>query len=130
MNPNIILRARFFVAQEGSVTERASALGAYSPLRRIVMRRAKYRCEYCGVRVNLVPHRAGPRGSQWWMDYTDPRWSRKAEIEHRLPRSRGGQNTTENLALSCFGCNRRKHTTAQHEWAPVILLHQHQREAV
>jgi 5-methylcytosine-specific restriction endonuclease McrA len=32
----------------------------------------------------------------------------KLNLDHFKPRSRGGQNTLENLRLSCFPCNNRR----------------------
>lgn len=63
-------------------------------LQRIVIRRAKARCEYC----------------QSLADYATETYA----IEHIIPISRGGGNDLSNLALSCSGCNAHKYnkTTA------------------
>lgn len=37
------------------------------------------------------------------------------EIEHIIPRAKGGATTINNLALSCSGCNRFKHTRTEWE---------------
>lgn len=52
------------------------------PSRKAVLRRDHNRCGYCGK----------PAGT----------------IDHILPRSRGGQNTWENLVACCRDCNNRK----------------------
>jgi HNH endonuclease len=53
-----------------------------------VAQRAKGCCEYCRSQLSFSP---------------DP-----FSIEHILPRSKGGTDDTENLALSCQGCNGHK----------------------
>ena len=53
-----------------------------------VRRRADYLCEYCHV------------SEQWqYVAFT---------VDHIVPIHRGGTDTLDNLALACFGCNRRK----------------------
>jgi hypothetical protein len=56
--------------------------------RRRAAERAMFRCEYCMTPIGIVP---SPFSS-----------------EHILPRSKGGDDTLENLALSCQGCNGHK----------------------
>lgn len=51
--------------------------------RKNVMRRDRFRCQYCGCRDQLT-------------------------IDHVLPKSRGGRDTWENLATACTPCNNRK----------------------
>jgi 5-methylcytosine-specific restriction endonuclease McrA len=38
-------------------------------------------------------------------------------IDHRLAFDRGGRNEPANLAITCFSCNRRKHTKTPEEFA-------------
>ena len=57
-------------------------------LRRLVFARAKGRCEYCHTPEGFVP------GS--------------FEVEHIIPRSKGGKTILSNLALSCPACNDHK----------------------
>ncbi len=57
-------------------------------LRQLVFDRANGRCEYC-----LFPQSASLH---------------KHEPDHIVPRQHGGQTETNNLALSCFRCNRYK----------------------
>ncbi len=57
-------------------------------LRAFVRERANYRCEYCHAL------------EAWqYVEFT---------VEHVVPLAAGGESTEENLALACFGCNRRK----------------------
>ncbi len=57
-------------------------------LRKLVIKRAENRCEYC-------------RLSQKGQEAT-------FHIDHILPVSAGGQTTSENLALACVSCSLRK----------------------
>ena len=59
-------------------------------LRRMVVARARNRCEYC-----RYPGRYAPQ--------TPP-------LDHILPREAGGLTTADNLAESCSGCNGHKAT--------------------
>lgn len=58
------------------------------PLREVVIRRAGNRCEYC-----QLPAQFQVGGF---------------EVDHILPRSRGGPTTEANTALACPHCNARK----------------------
>jgi hypothetical protein len=62
-------------------------------LRALVVERARDRCEYC-----LSP-----------ANYATQRFS----IEHVMPRAKGGQNSFENLALACQGCNNHKYNRVE-----------------
>jgi HNH endonuclease len=61
-----------------------------SPLREMVVRHASNRCEYCQLPAHL---QVGG-----------------FEVDHILPRSRGGQTDLANMALACPHCN-------AHKWA-------------
>jgi hypothetical protein len=58
------------------------------PLRDAVVRRADHRCEYCQLPAQL---QVGG-----------------FELDHIVPRSRGGQTDMANMALACPHCNARK----------------------
>lgn len=58
--------------------------------KQIVVDRAGGSCEYCRSQARFSP---------------DP-----FSIEHIIPRSRGGTDHLDNLALACQGCNSRKYT--------------------
>lgn len=64
---------------------------AYVParLRRLVIKRAEGRCEYC---LSPVSHAVS-----------------SFAMEHILPLEKGGKTSAGNLALSCQGCNSHKH---------------------
>jgi 5-methylcytosine-specific restriction endonuclease McrA len=57
-------------------------------LRRLVIERADGRCEYCLIHQDVSP-------------FTH-------EVNHLVARKHGGQTVSENLALACLSCNRRK----------------------
>lgn len=56
--------------------------------RRLVARRARFRCEYCQTPAAVSPS--------------------PFAAEHILPKSQGGGHELENLAFSCPGCNGHK----------------------
>jgi len=45
------------------------------------------------------------------------------EIEHMIPKSRGGSNAEENLVASCWCCNMIKNTRTPHEFKAHLLEH-------
>lgn len=57
-------------------------------LRFLILKRDNYRCQICG------------RNAQHGITL---------EIDHKIPRSKGGRSTQENLWVLCFECNRGKH---------------------
>lgn len=59
--------------------------------RQIVAERARGCCEYCMSQERYSPA--------------------PFSVEHIVPRSRGGFNDLDNLALACQGCNSRKYTS-------------------
>jgi hypothetical protein len=66
----------------------ASPANISRAVREQVRRRAHYLCEYC---------------------HASERWQYSAfTMDHIVPLSQGGSNDTNNLALACFPCNRRK----------------------
>lgn len=64
-----------------------------NPQKQFVIERANGCCEYCRSQARFA---------------TQP-----FSIEHILPRSQGGNNTLDNLALACQGCNNHKYTKTQ-----------------
>lgn len=61
-----------------------------SHLRKLVIERAKQKCEYCLIHQDFSIY--------------------SHEIDHIIPLKHGGKNSLENLALSCLSCNRYKGT--------------------
>ena len=48
-------------------------------------------CYYCGVKMNDI-------------NYDPAQWT----IEHKIPRTKGGTNTLDNIVIACSKCNHRK----------------------
>jgi CRISPR/Cas system Type II protein with McrA/HNH and RuvC-like nuclease domain len=63
-------------------------------------RRQKGLCYYCGCEMTRVSHTR-----------------LTACMEHVVPISRGGDNSLENVVISCASCNNRKNNKRPHEWA-------------
>lgn len=61
--------------------------------RELVTRRASERCEYCGCPQSHCPD--------------------SLSVEHVIPKHLNGGHDESNLALSCQGCNGRKHTAIE-----------------
>ena len=62
-------------------------------LRRMVVQRAHACCEYCLSQDQFSTH--------------------AFSIDHIIPVEKGGETTSENLALSCQGCNNHKYTKTE-----------------
>jgi hypothetical protein len=77
-----------------------------APLRRLVVERARNRCEYCGIpeAATFAAH----------------------ELDHIVAQKHGGQTETGNLALSCALCNKHKGsdlTSVDSETGDIIPLY-------
>lgn len=93
--PHRQMQARFFVASDGLIVEKAPPLTADERL--AIYKRDGYRCTYCSRRVLPKRTRFAYRD-----DYSP------GAVDHVFPRARGGQNDSSNLVLSCQGCNSAK----------------------
>lgn len=60
-----------------------------------IYQRTDGRCHICGKKLSRVNYAAPGRKGAW-------------EVEHSLPRARGGTDHQNNLAPACISCNRRK----------------------
>ena len=69
---------------------------AGKPTRSLILKRDGHTCQYCGYK--------GPN----------------LTIDHILPRSRGGQDTWQNLVTSCLSCNNCKDNLTPEEWATAL----------
>jgi 5-methylcytosine-specific restriction endonuclease McrA len=94
--------ARFFVRPDGACYKRAPASIPHAVYLAVV-KRDEDRCIYCGTQTLGVGR-------------LRQRQSNHRHIEHILPRSRGGLNTMENLAVACVGCNLSKNNKTVGEW--------------
>lgn len=66
------------------------------PTRTLVYKRDDHTCQYCGSREKLT-------------------------IDHILPKSRGGQDTWENLATACYVCNTKKGNRTPDECGMILI---------
>lgn len=69
-----------------------------SPSKRNVYKRDGNQCQYCGCQLN----------------------SKNASIDHIVPRSRGGNNSWQNIVSACKPCNRRKSNRTPEEAGMVL----------
>jgi 5-methylcytosine-specific restriction endonuclease McrA len=93
-------KAELVTAAEGKVVRSASAAMEYPSIIRLstfihipfkkvilsrknILRRDGHQCQYCGVRTGLT-------------------------VDHIIPKSRGGEDSWENLTAACLRCNNRK----------------------
>lgn len=85
------------VARAHTANWRAKQLGLTGEIAakdiRAAFRRQEGKCLYCGCSVGSAYH-----------------------IDHMTALARGGQNTPDNIAISCPGCNLRKRTKTAHEF--------------
>lgn len=70
---------------------------------RILAQRDGWECHYCGDVLDLC----------------------SAQVEHWLPRSRGGNDRPSNLVLACRSCNLSKRARAPWEWLGVDCCEAH-----
>lgn len=69
---------------------------------------------HCGCGEHDLSKEPCVRGGAWYIPDDSPyRWF---EIEHKIPRSRGGSDALSNLCLSCGECNNRKGTRTSDEY--------------
>lgn len=85
-------RAQFFVTPDGVVIPKAPPIKPAE--RRRIFERDEGLCQWCGVEVDWRKH--------WLWPYHG---NSPAQVDHILARSRGGQNTDDNLTLACTRCN-------------------------
>jgi 5-methylcytosine-specific restriction endonuclease McrA len=96
------LRARFFVAANGTCFKRVWPADMSRKHRAFV--RSGGRCHYCGHPIGWTVKRGTIENGELL-----------AAIDHVIPRSRGGQNTDDNLVSCCEPCNSRKGVSLLHE---------------
>lgn len=71
-----------------------------------VWKRDGGRCQKCGIECLRRTARV-PRWDAW----------QRGEMDHVVPKSKGGTNDVDNLRLLCRRCNRRKHTKGEEFYA-------------
>jgi len=100
------MRGHWFIALE--ITEFGPITGAVggSGLRRLLFERDGWKCQYCGELVT----------------------EQTATLDHRIPVSKGGDDSEGNLATACLMCNSLKSGKSYEEAAPLILASIRQRQ--
>jgi len=80
--------SKFLEGRRSNIWEHRKASSGYIPgsKKYEVLRRAKSRCELCGISAK----------------------EKALEVDHIIPRSRGGMNEIENLQALCYSCNAMK----------------------
>lgn len=78
-------------------------------------KRDGWACWYCGQPLREMPWPSDGKafyvgGFRFFTGFLP------AQIEHKIPRSRGGPDTLENCVLACGLCNRRKGTKTADEY--------------
>ncbi len=73
-----------------------SKMAAGRPSRALILKRDAHTCQYC--------------------EYSGPNLT----IDHVVPKSRGGQDTWQNLVTSCLECNNCKDNRTPEEWAVAL----------
>ena len=73
-----------------------SKMAAGRPSRALILKRDGHTCQYC--------------------EYSGPNLT----IDHVVPKSRGGQDTWQNLVTSCLECNNCKDNRTPEEWATAL----------
>jgi len=91
------LRANFFVNPLGTITSKAKPL-TYTE-RTVIFNRDEYKCQECNVEVRFF----GRYPPNFFT-----RIDKLGHVDHVFPRSKGGQNNTQNLRLLCEYCNSSK----------------------
>lgn len=74
-----------------------------------VLERDGYKCRYCGVELSAA---LGPEQE----DGTCKVLGVWPELDHVIPRAKGGSSKADNLVASCGPCNRSKWFSDPNEW--------------
>lgn len=84
-------------------------------VKQAVLERDGHKCAYCGTSLHytLEPFDADP--GTFLVKGTIP------EVDHVIPRSRGGCNKADNLVASCGPCNYQKGTLTGEEYRARLL---------
>lgn len=88
---------------------------------KIAARDGGFFCHYCGCKLVPLPYVDHPEactlverdGEYWYSHNAGYTW---AEVDHVMPRCRGGSNDLSNLVISCGRCNNSKSGSTPQEW--------------
>lgn len=84
-----------------------SSVGGNSKRFKVLMR-DDFKCRYCGIKAG----------------------EKELEVDHIIPKSRGGSNNLENLVTSCFECNRGKRDKSLIADAPEVEISEQTKLAI
>lgn len=99
-NPEVGRRA---ASRRRALTYSACVEGEVTPSVSLVRERDGDKCFYCEVVLDFTKRSTTPLPTM-------------AELEHKMPLSRGGLHIMENVVLSCVECNRKKYTKTHKEF--------------
>lgn len=68
-----------------------------------------WNCHYCGAMLT-------PDGKENDFSYCEANGYFYPQLDHKLPKTRGGDNSVDNLVLSCRICNREKSNMTAEEY--------------
>jgi hypothetical protein len=75
-------------------------------------------CRYCGVKIVRRPYESHPEDCYHTGYGVAPADGYAfGQIDHVIPKSRGGSNKIDNLVLACGKCNASKNARTPEEWA-------------
>jgi len=79
----------------------------YWPIFHTLVEQQGLTCYYCKIKLIDIDH------AEQFYSMIDGKWEIQTgygypELEHKIPRSRGGSDLIQNLVLSCGKCNRKK----------------------
>lgn len=77
-----------------------------------LLKRDNYRCQICDVRVTAIYDYENPPTQEERTEDT------ACEIDHIIPRSKGGPTIESNLQVTCRKCNREKGTSIPDDYSP------------
>ena len=97
--PPVLPKAERIATRMPTVEQRAQLIARYG-----------HQCAFCGIpliraEVRNAFHFAYPEAVYWGKESHAAFWCMWLQYDHILPHARGGDNSLENLVITCSGCN-------------------------